>query len=137
MEKITSDNTEVDAIRSALKNVAEISAKMDPEHMIVFFRNLVIARKLQTLAADRLRETGKKINLPFLVGSAHHGIKDFLILGEEATLAGFNLFSNDTLKRIVEANGGIDAFCTTVVIPVKENVIEKLSIRSIVGGASC
>lgn len=114
------ENNDLRKVKLALNNLAGHINLTHPETMQVFFRNLVIARKLQTLAHVvpdvHARE---KPAISFLLGMEHTAIQDLLVLGESVTMAGFSLYSKETLKEIVDSNGGIDAFCSTVILSPK------------------
>lgn len=114
------ETKQLNYVKDALWNVNRHIRNLHPEQMTVFFRNLVMARKLQTLAKYYSPKEEAKPGVSFSAGFAHEGIKDLLILGESVTLAGFNLYPKDILREIVDANGGIEAFSSTLLVSVRE-----------------
>lgn len=95
---------------------------LQPEKVKTFFRDLVFARKLQTIAKYYSGRSSEKPVISFLLGFNHGMTSDLLTLGEEFTLKSFLIYPKAVLKQIVDANGGIDAFCTTLVVPVQPNL---------------
>lgn len=126
------NNTGTNRIIDSLMNINRLVGNLHPEQISIFFRNLVMSRKLQTLAKHYSTKYDRRPNISFLAGFEHGGIKDLLTLGENVTMAGFNLYSSGFLKEVVEANGGVNAFCSTLVIPVKEVLVDKKESKAFV-----
>lgn len=109
-------------VKDALLRVGSLIEGLHPEHLNVFYRNLLMARKLQFLA-ETLSEKYKvrKPAISFLVGEGHLGIKDLLVLGRDFTLEGLNIYPKSLIKQAIEDNGGMNPFCSTVVISASDN----------------
>lgn len=92
-----------------------LSSQMHPENPIIFFRNIMFARKLQFLGGVMSKEKGRKAHIAYNVGSAHGGIEDFLHIGKDWTLAFLNIIPNQYLRAVIDANGGFENFCSNVI----------------------
>lgn len=104
---------------NAYKNLMNLH----PEFTVIFFRNILMARRLQTLGkyySALSPNKDEKPGISFSAGLGHKGIADILKMGDKATLSGLNIYPTPVLREIVDANGGIDAFSSVMVIPVKE-----------------
>ena len=108
--------------RDALWRLNTLLSELQPENVKTFFRDLVFARKLQTIAQHYSGQGSEKPVISFLLGFSHERTSELLILEEEFTLKSFLIYPKAVLQQIVDANGGIDAFCTTLVAPVKPNL---------------
>ncbi len=87
-----------------------------PENPIVFFRNIMLARKLQFLGEAASKEKGQKAQITYNVGKAHAGIEDFLLIGKDWTLNFLNIMPNQFLKKVIDRNGGLENFCSNVLV---------------------
>jgi hypothetical protein len=97
-------------------------AHAHPEDLVVFFRNVIMARQLQLLGEDLSGKTKEKPRISYQVGGGHAGIEDFLLLGDKLTIATLSIYPKQFLQHVVENNGGIDAFCSTIIIPVRQTL---------------
>ena len=116
-----------DSRKDTLWKIQEDFVNLTPDSL---YRNILIARKLQTLANYNYRLAGKKPEFkPIIscqIGFGHaKSLEHILIAGPETTLKMLDLISTETLKKIVDANGGVDALCRTVVIPTDKVIIDK------------
>lgn len=109
---------QVKTLRRSLQRANAILEHLHPENLIIFFRNIIMARKLQTLAKHKIKESKSRPNIGYVVGAGHAGIEDLLVLGEEFTLLLLSIYPDKLLKNIVDHNGGIDAFSKTVITPI-------------------
>ena len=91
-----------------------LSSHLHPNDSVIFFRNIMFARKLQILGETISKEKGQKAQIAYNVGKMHAGIEDFLQIGREWTLAFLNMIPNQYLQEVIEANGGLDNFCSNV-----------------------
>lgn len=109
------------------QKLGALQANAHPEDLMVFMRNIFMARKFEFLAEQlpTLRQLDRKPKISYNVGAAHAGIEDLLHLGPNLTISLLNIYPKELLINIVEYNGGLDSFCSSVVIPVRENVITK------------
>jgi len=103
-----------------------------PEFPIVFLRNALMARKLDLLAKYQQEKQEEKPSISYAVGYGHAGIEDFLILGEKSTLTAISIYPKGYLQNTVDLNGGLDFFCSTVVVPVRENLEENQEVKHII-----
>ncbi len=62
----------------------------------------------------------------------HKGLVRLLKSGSENTLARLAHFNEGVLWSMVEQNGGVDALCTTMVIPVGEVLLDKKESRDFI-----
>ena len=101
-----------------------------PENLLVFFRNVVIADKMLTIAEEFHKGMGVKAKIGFNMGASHSGIEDFLGAGVEFCRFVIANFPEDVLRKIIGANKDIDTFCTSAVLELpkdfKESDIETL-----------
>ncbi len=113
---LTSSKTEVrlNALERVIIKANGVLSQTHPEIPIIFFRNIMLARKLQFLGEVASKEKGQKAQITYNVGKAHAGIEDFLYIGKDWTLAFLNMTSNSYLKAIIDANGGLENFCSNV-----------------------
>lgn len=91
-----------------------LSSHLHPNDSIIFFRNIMFARRLQFLGEAVSKEKEQKARIAYNVGKMHAGIEDFLQMGREWTLAFLNIIPNQYLQEVIDANGGLENFCTTV-----------------------
>ena len=100
-----------------------------PENSLIFFRNIMFARKLQFLGEVASKEKGRKAQITYNVGKGHAGIEDFLFIGKDWTLNFLNIMPNQFLKGIIDTNGGLENFCSNVLIdPKAQNPIKTILI---------
>lgn len=101
-----------------------------PEDLIIFFRNVVIADKMLTIAEEFHKGMGVKGKIGFNVGFLHSGIEDFLGAGAEFCRFIIANFPKDVLREIIRVNKDIETFCTSAVLELpkdfKESDIETL-----------
>lgn len=102
------------------RHLIGILTDLHPESIQVFFRNAIMAKKLDSTSTST--ETGQKPKIAYKVGAAHTGIEHFLALGPELTTKIICAYPKEFLKQTITINGGLDAFCSTVIIPVKPNL---------------
>lgn len=108
-------------------------SKSNPEDVRISFRNLFMARKLQTLAKYYYEKNNQKPNISLEVGYAHkNGLTELLTEGEERTLSVLDGFDVETLRAVVDLNGGIDAICSVLVIPTGEVLIDKKQSKNLI-----
>jgi len=110
------DKTEIkqSALERIIIKAHGLSSQIHPENPIIFFRNIMFARKLQFLGQVVSNEKGQKAKITYNVGKMHAGIEDFLNIGKDWTLAFFNMIPNQFLKSVIDANGGLENFCSDV-----------------------
>ena len=135
-----------------LKSIGEITERISnvgyhthPELMSYFFRNIMMARKLELLAEElpklKKPERDKPI-ISYSVGKSHGGLKDLIQVDDKTngnfTLSLLSIYPEPILKNIVLYNHlerlpkehmdgeqmrkAINTFCSTVIVPVKANL---------------
>lgn len=111
------DKTEVklSALERTIIKAHGLSSQTHPGNPIIFFRNIMFARKLQFLGEVMSKEKGQRAQITYNVGKMHAGIEDFLHIGKDWTLAFLNMIPEKYLKEVIDANGGIENFCSNVV----------------------
>jgi len=110
------DKTEIkqSALERIIIKAHGLSSQIHPENPIIFFRNIMFARKLQFLGEVASKEKGQKAQISYNVGKGHAGIEDFLHIGKDWTLAFLNIFPKPYLKAVIDTNGGLENFCSNV-----------------------
>jgi len=112
----------VQIARQLASKVERLVNNPDSKENFIFFRNVMIARRLQFLAEAFSELRKRKAQIGFSVGRSHEGIEDLLTLGDQSVLTIIESYPPEFLEKLVNINGGIDAFCsTTVLTPLKDN----------------
>lgn len=73
-----------------------------PENLLVFFRNLIMADKLLTVAEKFHQELGRKPKITFNMGAAHSGVEDFLLMGLDFTRWLISQYPREFLEEIAK-----------------------------------
>lgn len=96
-----SQKTEVkpSALERTVIKAHGLLSQTHPENSIIFFRNIMLARKLQFLGEVMSKENGHKAQIVYNVGKAHAGIEDFLHIGKDWTLAFLNTISGLIIRN--------------------------------------
>ena len=116
MAPVLGEKTElkVNALERTIIKAHGLSSHLHPEDPLIFFRNIMFARKLQFLGEVASKEKGQKAQISYNVGKGHAGIEDFLHIGKDWTLAFLNIFPKPYLKAVIDTNGGLENFCSNV-----------------------
>lgn len=93
-----------------------LASHLDPENHLLFFRNLIMADKILTVAEAIKKETGKRPKIAFNVGAAHVGMEDFLMAGHDFCRWLLSNYPPDFIENVAETNGGLENFCTARVL---------------------
>ncbi len=118
--------TESAPIGNMMKNIQDGLSEFNPADLLVKFRNIMTVRKLHTLSKHYHSLTGCKVDLSFSAGLIHKsGIENLLQMKPEEVLAKLDDFPISVLREIVKKNGGVENFCKTMVIPVREVLVDK------------
>lgn len=104
------------AIDRIMSRITAITTHAHPEYLLILFRNILMARKLQFLGETLSKYEKRKTNIAYNVGKMHGGIEDFLKLGKEFTLYILEKFPKEPIKNIIDRNGGLDSFCSNIVM---------------------
>lgn len=92
-----------------------------PENDVIFFRNLVMANKLLTLAKTTKKEGGKP-RIAFNVGAAHGGIEDLLLAGQDVTRFLISRFPKWYMKPMIDRSGGVENFSSIRVLTLPKDM---------------
>lgn len=102
-----------------IQRLESLTTQVHPEFNLVFFRNLIMARRLQAIKElfpqsirDVDRQKGSPTSVAFNVGAMHSGIEDWLTLGPDIVKFMIELTPNGIWKQMVEINGGSDSMST-------------------------
>ncbi|MDO8583422.1 MAG: twin-arginine translocation signal domain-containing protein [bacterium] len=92
-----------------------------PANATVFFRNLIMADKMLTVAEDIQKNTGKKTKMGFQVEYAHSGIEDFLSAGHDFCRMLLLSYPKPVLRDAVESNNGPEDFSSSRLLKLPRN----------------
>lgn len=120
--RFTMDLNQMNATERILVRLEGIGSHLHPEIILDFFRNLIMADKILTVAETLQKQTGKKPKVGFNVGSAHAGIEDLLAAGSDFCRTVISFYPTDFLKKIVGINGSIENLATARVISMPTNL---------------
>jgi len=102
-----------------VQRLQQLTTQMHPEFNIVFFRNLIMARRLQAIneffpqsIRDTDRQSGSPTSVAFNVGAMHNGIEDWLILGPSIVKFALELSPKSVWREIGEINGSSETIAT-------------------------
>lgn len=107
---------QMNALGRVLVRLQGLVSNTHPENHILFFRNLVMADKMLTVAEAMHQQNNLRARIAFNVGAGHAGIEDLLRAGHDFCRMVVMLYPTDFLRAIVEINGNVENFCTTRVI---------------------
>lgn len=122
-------DTELNAMQRIASRVLAMTNHAHPETNLIFFRNLLMSRKLQFLGEVLSGEHFSKPKIGYNVGMAHSEIEDFIRLSPDIVLALINAYPADYLRKIVELNGGLEAFCSTILLTPDTRHSEKIVVQ--------
>lgn len=102
-----------------VQRLEQLTTQMHPEFNLVFLRNLIMARRIQSINESfpqSIRDMDRQKNSPttvaFNVGAMHSGIEDWLILGPDIVKFMIELSPNGIWKQMAEINGGSESMAT-------------------------
>lgn len=101
-----------EALDRIMDRLYGIQSSLHPEDSLMFFRNLMMADKMLTVAEDVQKRTGRKTKMGFQVEYGHNGIEDFLKMGHGFCKAFVLSYPNHILDGIIKANNGIEDFAS-------------------------
>lgn len=114
--------TKNEAARRVFSRLDAAINHLHPEGLDIFFRNLVMADKLLTVAEDFRSRFGKKPKIAFYFGGGHAGIEDFIIAERNFCRGLITSYPSWILKKIVDANGGIEDFSSTRIFHLPRDI---------------
>ena len=100
-----------------------------PEQNVIFFRSLMMADKMLTVAENMKQQGKENPRIAFRIGAAHAGIEDFLKAGHEFCRWLITQYPNNFLKVVIDKNGGIDNFTSARMLTVPPTVSSKSELR--------
>lgn len=109
-------DTEDERIRRAYSRVYGVLSHLRPYDVNIFFRNLVVARKLLVYAQRQQADGVVTPEIVFNYHGGHSQIEDFLQLGPDFCLKLMLVFPKAYLSEVLRENGLLDVFATTRVI---------------------
>lgn len=105
-------------VSQRIQRVSQLISQIHPEDELVFLRNLLMARRLQSIKEtfpQRFRDADRENNSPttiaFNVGAMHSGIEDWLLAGPDLTKLALELYPANW-KELVNINGSPEAMAT-------------------------
>lgn len=104
------------ALQRILVRVGGMLEHAAPENNIIFFRNLIMANQLLTVAEKIFQELNRKPRIGLDVGARHSGIEDFLTVGHEFTRWLIKQYPRSFLEEIAQKNGGMEEFLSASLI---------------------
>ncbi len=103
------------------------------EEYIIDFRNVIMARKLETLGKYYESKLNRKPTISASIGMLHKGgLLKIINGGFEQAVIELEKFSDEVLAKYVSKNGGIDRLCSTLVIDVKAVTADRKTERVLV-----
>lgn len=128
-----------DAIQRIFIRLNGLIKHTHPEDHMVFFRNVVMADKMLTVAEEMKKHSGRNPRIAFQVGAAHAGIEDFLVAGHNFTRWLLLQYPEDFLWDVVEESGGIKVFSSARSILLKsptgvksdETIVDEALLKSL------
>lgn len=116
-------NTEREnVLNRIIDKINGVTSSAHPEIAGHFFRNLVIADKMLTVAEDLEQKTGRKAKIGFNVEYSHTGIEDFLRVGHDVCRWIIERYPTNVLKYIAELNGGGESLWTARLLKLPEDL---------------
>ena len=101
------------------RRISGLISQVHPEIDVTFFRNMIMARRLQALGEyfpAKYRETDRVANSPktiaYTVGAKHIGVEDWLQLGPDIVKLGLEMTPPAVWKELADLNGGTEAMAT-------------------------
>lgn len=110
------------AARTALLRFRNMVEHAHPEELTVFFRNLIMADKLLTVAQTLQDQTGNKPHIGFWVGLGHTGIEELLQAGADFCRTLIAAYPNFILRDLVKRNGGAEIFSSSMLYTLPKDL---------------
>lgn len=101
-----------DALHRIIDRINGLQSNTHPEQLVVFFRNLIMADKMLTVADDFKQKTGRKAQIAFNVEYGHNGVQDFLRVGPDICRWLISRYPKKVLRDIGDLNGGNESLWT-------------------------
>lgn len=100
------------AAQRVIQRINTLLSSLEPEDHAIFFRSVVMADKILTVAEAIQQETGKKPHMAFQVGAKHSGIEDLLLAGHNFNRLILASYPKDFLEKMMKITGGAENFST-------------------------
>lgn len=117
-------------LRRAGVKINTLVSNLHPQDSMIFFRNIVMAQKMHTIAEYLSEEKGRKTRIAFQVGAGHGGIEDFLQVGADICRKAISLYPAVFLDEIIRENGGLRTFCSANITEVSPNYPKGTSVST-------
>jgi len=123
-----------DDTQKDLQSIHKLVGKLHPEYLNIALRDILMARRLQTVGKHLYDKNSEKPRVAYRAGLAHSGIERFLSIGDELTLDALDIYPKQVLKRIVEDNDTssndfeekLNMFCSFSLVNPQKNTKEKV-----------
>lgn len=96
-----------------------------PENTLVFFRNALMALKMNQVAQELSKDKSRKVKIGFIVGAGHSGIEDFLLAGPDFCRALTLAHPKEFLNSAVQEVGGVDNFSSAILFELPEHFTDE------------
>jgi hypothetical protein len=110
------DNKKLEVLTERINAALNLSGKKD---FGIFFRSVLFARKLITLAENQKDKLEEKPRISYRIGVGHAEVQDIVQMGDES-LSLLDAFTDSAVKGFVDFNGGVDRVVTSRLISVEE-----------------
>lgn len=113
------------AAQRVIQRINTLLSIAEPEDHVVFFRSVVMADKMLTVAERIQQETGKKPRMAFQVGNKHSIMEDLLIAGHNFNRLILASYPQDFLETAIKAVGGVENFSSARVFTLNPNMTQQ------------
>jgi hypothetical protein len=129
------DNPGVSELRESAERFKALTSLTHPDNLNIFMRDIFMALKLGLIAEENPLNVQTKPKIAFRMGASHGAVSDMVRMGREVTMSMLEVYPAEVLLKLVNHNipgeqelaEKIDAFCTTVAIPVKDAMSDGVS----------
>jgi hypothetical protein len=110
-----------DALNAGSRIVQRITGLLSdfrPQNLVIFYRNLIWAEKLQFMAKSQ-QGLGHKPTFAIQAGASHGGFEDFLTIGGDFARKLITAYPASINKELISTNNGLKEFCSirTIKLP--------------------
>lgn len=111
---------------NALDRVADklygMQSNLHPEEAFLFFRNLIMADKMLTVAEDIKQKTGRQARIGFQVEYGHMGIEDLLKVGHGFCRTLILSYPDSVIRDAAKINNGIEGLSSARLFKLPRNL---------------
>lgn len=113
------------AAQRVIQRINTLLSITEPEDHVIFFRSVMMADKILTVAETIQQETGKKPRMAFNVGIKHSIMEDLLLAGHNFNRLILVSYPKDFLETAVKVAGGAENFSSTRVFTLNPNMTQE------------